>query len=243
MAYSIPRDNLGVAQQISGGSPEVSHMTVMEQDYLSVNRLAYDRLAEAYRKRAEIDRVKDTPLVQPFVSYLNQTFRGDRRVLDIGPGNGVNLSMLCEAGLSIVGVDISPKMLEVAHAMCPSAELHLGDFLAVPLVKASFHGVFSKASVHCFPKIDAMRAFGKIHELLVPNGMFYVTTTAGSDSSEGFYSKDDYPGGLVRFRKRWTPEELTRAVIDSGFVIHKESYDYEADWHKRWYNIWAVKCT
>jgi len=218
-------------------------MTVMEQDYLSVNRLAYDTLAEAYRERAEIDRVKDIPLVQPFVSYLDETFRGERRVLDIGPGNGVNLSMLREADLSIVGIDISPKMLEVAHAMCPSAELYLGDFLAVPFVKASFQGVFAKASVHCFPKVDAMRVFAKVHKILVSNGMFYVTTTVAINSSEGFYSKNDYPGGLVRFRKRWTPEELARAVTDSGFVIHKEGYDYEADWNKRWYNIWAIKCT
>jgi len=127
--------------------------------------------------------------------------------------------------------------------MCPVAELHLGDFLTLPLPKGSFQGVFAKASLHCFPKNDAMRAFEKIRQILVPDGLFYVTTTAEADSDEGYSSKDDYPGQLVRFRKHWTPEELAHAVTQSGFTIHKDSYDFEADWNKRWYNVWAIKRT
>jgi SAM-dependent methyltransferase len=218
-------------------------MTPMERNYLSVNRLAYDALADEYRKRALVDRVKDAPLVAPFVSYLNETFGEGCRILDIGPGNGVNLSMFSDAGLAVVGVDISQEMLKVARDICPTAEFHHGDFLAVPFAEGSFHGVFSKASLHCFPKGDAMRAFRKIHKLLAPGGMFYVTTTAESDSDEGYSSKDDYPGQLVRFRKHWTPSELAEAVGESGFMIAKDGYDFETDWNKRWYNVWAVKTT
>lgn len=216
-------------------------MTVKEQDYISVNRSAYDALAEEYRSRATVDRVKDVPLIAPFVAYLRAKFGSGCHVIDIGPGNGVNLKMLSEAGFSVTGVDISREMLKVSAENCPEAKLYLGDFLAISFEGASFHGVFAKASLHCYPRVNALRAFRKIHAMLVPGGMFYVTTTAQLDSTEGYSSKDDYPGQLVRFRKHWTPSELTEAVVTSEFALYKEGFDFEADWNKRWYNIWALK--
>ncbi len=205
------------------------------------NRLAYDALADEYRKRAAVDRIKDIPLIAPFVSYLTRTFGRGCRVLDIGPGNGVNLEMFHEAGLNVVGVDISPEMLEVAKENCPDAELHLGDFLEVPFAPGAFHGVFAKASLHLLPKAEALRAIRKVHDILVKNGMFYITSTVEYDSEEGYFAKADYPGQLTRFRKHWRPGELSTAVAGSGFVIYKDSYDFEADWRKQWYNIWATK--
>jgi len=226
---------------LRGSVDDHTKMAISKNNYLEINRLAYDALAPEYLKRAEVDRVKDVPLVEPFVTYLKEKFRGHCRVLDIGPGNGVNLSMLHEAGFDVAGVDISSEMIKIAKKTCPEADFYLGDFLAVAFPESDFQGVFAKASLHLLPKDDAELSFSKVHKILAPGGMFYISTTAASDSKEGFLSKKDYPGQRIRFRKHWMPVELRGTLIQSGFSIFKESFDFEADWNKRWYNVWAVK--
>lgn len=212
-----------------------------EPKYISVNRRAYDQLAADYRERAAVDSVKDVPIIAPFVDYLKKNFGLGARILDIGSGNGVNLAMFCEIGFSVAGIDISSKMLAVAKERCPAADLRLGDFLTATYSPGSFEGIFSKASIHLFPKEDALRAVQKVAGLLVDDGMFYVTTTASAQAREGYSEKDDYRHAAVRYRKYWTREELLGAVSGAGLTVYAEGYNDEPDWNKRWFNVWAVK--
>ena len=212
-----------------------------EPEYISVNRIAYDHLAKEYRARAASDRIRDEAIVAPFVRYLSDRFGVGARVLDIGPGNGVNLAMLAQHGFNVYGIDLSKQMIKVAQQNAPSATLKYGNFLEVDYSKASFEGIFSKASIHLFPKKDAEAVLGKITDLLVAQGIFYVTTTVAQRAQEGFATKDDYAGATVRFRKLWTPDELRRAVTRAGLRIREESFNDELERGKQWFNIWAVK--
>lgn len=212
-----------------------------EPAYISVNRKAYDSLAEDYRLRANADRVKDVKVIAPFVNYLIAKFGRNIKVLDIGFGNGVNLAMFRELGFNVSGVDISKKLLAVASELCPGAELRLGDFMDTDYQEKSFNGIFSKASIHLYPKDVAIRAIQKAADLLVPGGMFYITTTASDHSSEGYVKKTGYSMDVVRYRKNWTENELIHAVLSAGLEIYKSGYNDEIDWDKRWFNIWAIK--
>jgi SAM-dependent methyltransferase len=213
----------------------------MEKEYLRVNRRAYNLLAEEYRKRGPADRNKDLALLQPFVTYLAGRFGLNCRVLDIGPGNGINLGMFRAVGFQVVGVDISQEMLKVARENCPEADLYCDDFLAVPLPVSSFQGIFAKAVLHLFPKVDALTAFRKVFHMLVDDGMFYVTTTVAAVSAEGYFRKDDYPDRPLRFRRFWTPEELLGAVGNAGFSVYQVGQNVESDRDKHWYSVWAIK--
>lgn len=212
-----------------------------EPEYISVNRRAYNALAEEYRARAERDRIKDAGIVAPFAEYLRGRFGHGARILDIGFGNGVNLAMLHDWRFVVHGIDISESMFKIAKATCPDAHLRLGNFLTAEYAPSSFEGVFSKASIHLFPKVDALRVIQKVANILVDDGMFYVTTTACPDSTEGYFRKDDYETASVRYRKHWTRKELIDAVTAVGFTIYSECYNDEPSWGKRWFNVWAVK--
>ncbi|MFP5234348.1 MAG: class I SAM-dependent methyltransferase [Acidobacteriota bacterium] len=212
-----------------------------EPEYISVNRIAYDRLAPEYRARAEADRIRDQKLVAPFATYLLDRFGATARILDIGPGNGINLAMFAEYGFTVNGIDISKRMLNLARRFAPTADLRYGNFLVAEYPEGSFEGVFAKASIHLFPKKDAELAIRKVAHLLVRSGIFYVTTTLGQRSREGFAQKDDYAGETVRYRKIWTPSELRSIVEAAGFRIWKESVNDEPERNKRWFNIWAIK--
>ena len=211
-------------------------------NYIEINRTAYDSLADEYRARREPDRQKDFLLVRPFVRLLHQRFGTSHiRVLDVGCGNGLNLSMFVDEGMEVTGIDISEKMLSVARETCTTATLIHGDFLAHPFPPECVHGVFAKASIHLFPMSDALRLLAKIHAALVPEGVFYVTTTIDSSPAEGLRKKSDYGGGILRYRRTWSEDELSRAVLDAGFQIVQTSCNQESERGKKWFNIWAQK--
>lgn len=211
-------------------------------DYREINRAAYDALAEEYRARRDADREKDLALVGPFVRLLRQEFDETAiRILDLGCGNGLNLSMFADDGFEVTGIDISSQMLNIARDTCPEAILIEGDFLEYPFPPASFEGVFAKAIVHLFPRTDALRLIAKIYDLLRPRGAFYVTTTVELNPAEGLRSKDDYERSVVRYRRSWSEVDLSQAVVDAGFEIIETGYNQEPSRGKKWFNIWAVK--
>lgn len=212
-----------------------------EIDYTSINRRAYNVLASQYGDRRESDREKDLSIVRPFVDLLRDRFFCGIRVIDVGCGNGLNVGMFLEEGFDVTGIDISPGMLRFARESAPGAKMIRGDFLRNRLPAESFEGVFAKAFVHLFPKPVAMRVLQKIRQILVPGGIFYVTTTDELSPHEGVVEKSDYHGAVVRFRRRWTSHELLEAVRSVGFEVVSTSYNDEPNRHKRWFNVWAKR--
>lgn len=52
------------------------------------------------------------------------------RALDVGCGSGGRMiRRLLEAGYGVAGIDVSPKMIELARGNHPEVEFHLGDFM------------------------------------------------------------------------------------------------------------------
>ena len=216
--------------------------TESPKSYLDINRAAYDALADEYRDRRKLDREKDLLLIQPFIDLLREHFAGGPiHVLDLGCGNGLNLGMFADEGFQVTGIDISPRMLDVARDTCPTATLLAADFLAYPFDFRSFDGVFAKASIHLFPHADAVRLLQKVSDVLRLNGVFYVTTTVEQTSGEGLRKKSDYNHAVARYRRSWSEQELLDAVASAGFQIVKSGYNSEVSRGKRWFNVWASK--
>lgn len=64
------------------------------------------------------------------------------RTLDVGSGTGrPTAAALVAAGHSVLGVDVSPVMVELATRQVPEAEFRCGDIRELPLEAESFDGV------------------------------------------------------------------------------------------------------
>ena len=98
------------------------------------------------------------------------------RCLDIGTGKGdFNLSVLrstnCE---EVVGVDLDPELISLAHAHLrkrPEAKrihLALADATALPFRDGSFDGIFLTGVLHHIP--DWEKVLAEARRLLVPGG-------------------------------------------------------------------------
>ncbi len=80
-------------------------------------------------------------------------------VLDVGCGTGTGMVPYVEAGCVVIGVDVSPSMLEIASARVGDrAELHLTDGDTLPFDGGRFDLVTTSMVLHEVPA-DARRTF------------------------------------------------------------------------------------
>jgi SAM-dependent methyltransferase len=69
------------------------------------------------------------------------------RILDIGCGSGLAVRIATERGAMAAGIDASPRLLAVARARAPEADLRVGDMFDLPFDDARFDVVTSFRSI------------------------------------------------------------------------------------------------
>lgn len=121
--------------------------------------------------------------------WVNLARRTGGPILEVGCGTGRVLLPLARAGLSVVGVDVSPSMLAIAHDKIAQAgqstriTLVEADALTLQL-KRRFNLAFIALNSfgHFFEPGAAERVLERINANLVPNGLLAwlprATTTA-----------------------------------------------------------------
>jgi ubiquinone/menaquinone biosynthesis C-methylase UbiE len=94
------------------------------------------------------------------------------RVLDVGSGQGMDVANYAKAGADAVGIDLTPRHVELAQlhlaALGLTAEIVLGDAEALPFEDGSFDRVSSNGVLHHTPDFDA--ALREIRRVLRPGG-------------------------------------------------------------------------
>ncbi len=97
--------------------------------------------------------------------------RAQGRVLEVAVGTGLNLPFY-DAGVSLVGVDLSPEMLQIARRRADDVgrdvDLREGDAHDLDFEDASFDSVVSTFSLCNIPDID--QALREMHRVLRPGG-------------------------------------------------------------------------
>jgi ubiquinone/menaquinone biosynthesis C-methylase UbiE len=134
-------------------------------------------------------------LVEPFVKELRAIgmkmfppYKG-MSVLDIGCGTGTHLEIYQKAGCTVIGIDSSPAMLEVARTkLTEHAELQLGDASHMPFFRESFDLVLAMFLLHETPR--------RIRSSVIKEAK-RVTKKSGR-----FLAIDYYPGP-ARFPTGW----------------------------------------
>ena len=92
------------------------------------------------------------------------------RVIDLGCGSGAFTALLARAGYVCVGLDISPKLVEVGRRKYPHIEFVEGDIERLPFADASFDGALLSGVVHHFP--DPSRCAAEVFRVLRSKGRF-----------------------------------------------------------------------
>jgi SAM-dependent methyltransferase len=164
----------------------------------------FDRLATRYGE------LRASPsYVDPVTDVVAQlaSLRGCR-VLDVGCGPGSVLEQLARRfDVEGVGIDASPKMIEVARSEAPDIEFHVGWAEDLPFPDAIFDAVVSRMVVH---HLDRPRAFAEMRRVLRPGGRVVVTTT--DPAGFGTIWMEPYFPSYVDIERRRFPDGDTLRV-------------------------------
>lgn len=151
-----------------------------------LNNTGFDLWADGYDKSVGLSDENDR---YPFAGYramMNALYQrvlaqSGRDVLDIGFGTGVLTSRLYEQDCRIYGQDFSARMIELAQAKMPDAQLYQGDFskgLVPELCVRQYDAIVATYSLHHLSdaqKIDFLRA---LLPLLKQDGCIFIGDVA-----------------------------------------------------------------
>jgi len=102
---------------------------------------------------------------------------GARRVLDIGCGTGHYCGRFAADGLTAVGIDLDPEMIEVARRNYPESEFRAMDMLDVGEIPGSFDLVFCIGNVAAHVRQECLPRFlGDVGNLLASPGAWALQT-------------------------------------------------------------------
>lgn len=148
------------------------------------------------------------------------------RVLEAGVGTGLNLPFYTDRCTGILGIDISPGMLEVARgraALCPvPVELAIMDLQALPLASGSFDTVLA-AFVFCTVP-DPLAGLRECRRVLKPGGRAVLLEHTGSDYKPLRWVMDILNPLTVRYMDDHINRNTAGLVAAAGFEIKEEKH-------------------
>ena len=141
------------------------------------------RAQRAYFERAYATGEHGWPTegVSPMVARFLRTFRSrDRRVLDIGCGEGRHTRAFAGAGALAVGVDLEPKALARAREAADRGSgrgpgFVQADVFALPFAPSTFDVVLDYGCLHHVRRRDTQRYLEQVVPLLKPEGSFLLS--------------------------------------------------------------------
>jgi ubiquinone/menaquinone biosynthesis C-methylase UbiE len=173
----------------------------------------FDRLAARYSELrtsgAEVDPVT--------VAVVELGRLQGCRVLDVGCGPGDVIRQLAHGfGIEAVGVDSSPRMIDVArHEAAQWGEFLIARAEELPFEPESFDGVVMRLVVH---HLDRPAAFAEIRRVLEPGGRL-VMTTSDPSAVDTFWMAAYFPSYVAIEQRRFPDgKTLRRELLDAGFT-------------------------
>ncbi|MGH9212117.1 MAG: class I SAM-dependent methyltransferase [Acidimicrobiales bacterium] len=141
-----------------------------------------------------------------FVEAARSGARG-RRVLEVGTGPGRDAVALVEAGLAVVGVDLS--FGHAARAASRGLSITVASARRLPFATGSIGAVWSMSTLMHVPGVAIESVMHEIARVVVPGGTVAIGVWGGPDT-------EHYVDAAVRPRRRNIDDTDDRVPSDLG---------------------------
>jgi ubiquinone/menaquinone biosynthesis C-methylase UbiE len=204
-------------------------------------RRSYDQVADEYARRIS-GELQHKPLDQELLNRFAAAVIGRGEVCDMGCGPGHIARYLRDAGATIFGLDLSPRMLEQARQLNPDISFREGNMLALDIPDRTLAGIAAFYAIVNIPKESLPLVFQEMERVLQLGGLLLLAFHTGNET--------------LRLPELWglpismdfflfpTPE-IQGFLAGAGFaiqeVIEREPYAPEVEYQSRRAYIFAVK--
>jgi len=141
---------------------------------------SYDRIADEYCKRI-FDELAHKPLDRQLLQRLANTVKSGP-ICDVGcgPGHVARFLKSCEA--DVFGIDLSPRMIELARRLTPEIQFFQGNMLSLEVADGSCGAIAAFYSIiHLTPE-ELPKAFLEFKRVLRPGGTLLLAFHVGKET-------------------------------------------------------------
>jgi 2-polyprenyl-3-methyl-5-hydroxy-6-metoxy-1,4-benzoquinol methylase len=151
----------------------------------------YNQIAPIYHAK----RLAKKEINNKYFDELFHYFPASGRLLDLGCGGGQPLTAyFAEKGFDITGVDISRKMIEIAHGQIPQGNFFVSDMTECEFAEAEFDVIVSAFAIIHVPQEKQFSLFENIFKWLKKDAVAFLILAANDvpEWIENFYGAKMY---------------------------------------------------
>jgi len=174
---------------------------------------------------------------------VSQYFKPETKILDIGCGSGRTAIALTQKGFDVIGVDITPKMIDSAKKIASSKNLNIdyrvGDATSLEFPDNYFAGaIFANNGWVQIPgKENRKKALAEIHRTMKPGGYFILV------AHQRYYTGNYLFFWLIQWIKLYLLKPLGFKVkeVDFGDLFFKRPYSEGGTRRKQFIHLTSQK--
>jgi SAM-dependent methyltransferase len=186
----------------------------MSED-VSRTRESYDELAATYTERI-FTELAGKPRDLHLLNRLAEDVRGRGLVADLGCGPGHVARYLHDQGVRMLGIDLSPRMIDSARQRSPDMEFRVGDMRTLDLPDGALAGIVAFYSLIHIGEPEMGATLRELRRVLAPGGLLLVAFHIGEETVH----RDELWGHPVSLDFRFLmPSPMVARLIEAGFVV------------------------
>jgi ubiquinone/menaquinone biosynthesis C-methylase UbiE len=193
------------------------------------------------------DNISDRVNKKLFSKFLALIPKGCK-VLDVASAAGRDSAYLHNLGYKVTGIDLSPKLTEIARRNNPDIEFVIADFTKMPFKNDSFDAMWCNAAIVHMPSQESVEnAIQEFHRVLKTSGIITIKTKSREKGEAETIERTDSISNKQRFFRLQSKDELTELVVKNGFeiiesqVYTEESSKYKIKRSENWLTVIAKK--
>lgn len=182
---------------------------------------AYNTVSEMYADKYS-DEILLKPKVQEFLAEFVKAVPAEGLICDMGCGPG-QVARYIKNNLqrNVTGVDLSPKMVDIAGQINPGIAFKCADVLQMEEVGV-YDAIAGLYFIVNFAPAMLPKVFDKLYQLLKPKGKLLLSFHIGEDKLNRIESFWDSGKALDFYF--FNPETVTNALTKSGFKVTDVKY-------------------
>ncbi|MFE3028969.1 class I SAM-dependent methyltransferase [Nocardia tengchongensis] len=183
--------------------------------------MSYDSVATTYADLTR-DLLDQTPQERSVLASFADIVRaqGGGLVADVGCGAGRITAHLRRLDVDAFGIDLSPRMIDVARRDHPGLRFEVGSMTNLALAEASIAGLVAWYSLIHVPDDELGSVFDHFRRVLRPGGPLLIGFHVGDDSQVKTQGYGGHPMHLHVHRRQHS--RMRAWLDDAGFTVEAD---------------------
>src|SRR5947209_13317409 len=149
---------------------------------MDINELrdSYDQVAGEYVTRI-FHELEHKPMDRALLDRFAAEVWGLGTVCDMGCGPGHVAQYLHERGVHVLGIDVSPRLVEQARQLNPGIEFQQGNMSSLDVENEAWGGIVAFYSIIHIPRAEVISVLQEFRRVLRPNGLLLLSFHQGQE--------------------------------------------------------------